>query len=98
MITGFSLNILSTYFFKEMGNFVTYGKDELCFAPFRLHFIPREEKNSSRGLKAQGMNFYFPRDEINSLKGARTQFFLTAGYENAFHTAILNNAIFREIV
>ena len=41
---------------------------------------------------------FIPRDEINSLKGARTQFFLTTGYENAFHSDILNNAIFREIV
>ena len=28
------------------------------------------------------------------LKGATTQFFLTVGYENAFHSDILNNAIF----
>ena len=41
---------------------------------------------------------FIPRDEINSLKGATTQFFLTIGYENAFHSEILFDIIFRQNV
>ena len=76
--------------YVHMGNFLTYGKEELGFAPLRLYFIPRAEGPRDEFFTSRGMKY--------SLKGATTQFFLTAGYENAFHTAILNNAIFREIV
>ena len=84
---------------KEInGGFRSLRKGRIGFCTLKDVFHPKGRKNSSRGPKAQGMNFYFPRDEINSLKGATTQFFLTAGYENAFHTAILNSANFRKIV
>ena len=38
------------------------------------------------------MNFYFPKNEINSLKGATT-----AGYENAVHSDLLNNRILHQM-
>ena len=60
-------------------------------------FIPRAEGPRDEFFHPWRMQF-IPRDEINSLKGATTQFFLTIGYENAFHSEILFDIIFRQNV
>ena len=60
-----------------MGNFVTCGKEEMGFAPWRLYFIPREEKIHPEGRRPKGWIFT-PKGWIRQPEGCKTQFFLIA--------------------